>query len=150
MFQALQGAARMALQVGAHPAQIKDAVTSKSCCLRVFTRRLTITSTWWLHDCRSVGSGRWEGPFNNRPSDSSGHGTRERTRTAKTIATNPNYERAIVIITEKLTTPRRYWMTATMELVAEARAEPSRPGAFAEPTTLEPPWILQSELFKRI
>ena len=95
----------MALQVGAHPAQIKDAVTSKSCCLRVFTRRLTITSTWWLHDCRSVGSGGWEGPFNNRPSDSSGHGTRERTRTAKTIGTNPNYERAIV---KKVTTVYHY------------------------------------------
>ena len=34
-------------------------------------------------------------------------------------------------------------MTATIELVAAAKLEPSRPGPVAEPATKEPPWILQ-------
>ena len=38
-----------------------------------------------------------------------------------------------------LTAPNRCWTTATMELVAIARFEPSRPGAEAEPMMKEPP-----------
>ena len=42
-----------------------------------------------------------------------------------------------------LTAPRRYWITATIELVAVAKFEPSSPGNVADPRVNEPPWILR-------
>ena len=46
----------------------------------------------------------------------------------------------------ELTAPKRYCMTTTMELVEMASLEPSRPAPDAEPTTKDPPWILQNLL----
>ncbi len=45
-----------------------------------------------------------------------------------------------------LTAPRRYWMTATIDLVATASLDPSSPGPVAEPPVKEPPWILRAKV----
>src|ERR1700675_3680513 len=58
---ALQGAARMVLQTGAHPAQIKDTVTSK--CTHV---RYSVADPNYLHSARRLHNrrfactGRWQ------------------------------------------------------------------------------------------
>lgn len=57
----LQGAARMALQPGAHPAQIKDAVTSTSFCYPSHFTQLShfCPSSWRLYHCWTIDIGRW-------------------------------------------------------------------------------------------
>ena len=65
-FLALQGAARMVLQGGTHPAQLKDSVTSKRgypCAPYVYFS--TIASPGWMHHCRIIGIRRWKGSFND-------------------------------------------------------------------------------------
>jgi pyrroline-5-carboxylate reductase len=57
---AFQGAARMALQPGAHPAQIKDSVTSKvSRSAGSAPRLIFLCSPGRVHHCRALGDGRW-------------------------------------------------------------------------------------------
>jgi len=65
-FLALQGAARMVLQGGTHPAQLKDSVTSK--CGWPCARHgcySTVASPGWMHHCRIIGIRRWKGSFDD-------------------------------------------------------------------------------------
>lgn len=58
----MQGAARMVMQTGMHPAAIKDSVTSTpSLSLLFITDEDAMNSTGRMHDCRSIGVGGWKG-----------------------------------------------------------------------------------------
>ena len=50
-----------------------------------------------------------------------------------------NQRNARDAIEGRLTTPRRYWITATTAPVDCAKSEPSRPGALAPPSVNDPP-----------
>ena len=72
---ALQGAARMTLGAGTHPAQLKDAVTSKD--IRPQTVVLftdLFPSSGWMYHRWFARFGRWKGPFDNCPSHSDCNG----------------------------------------------------------------------------
>jgi len=60
---ALQGAARMALQPEAHPAQIEDSVASELGQRLIpkvfFARSRVLISSWWLYHRRSAYPGGW-------------------------------------------------------------------------------------------
>jgi hypothetical protein len=55
----------MALQPGAHPAQIRDAVTSE-CYLEPLLPLPDYDSAWWMYYRRFVGSRRWQNTFHDR------------------------------------------------------------------------------------
>ena len=74
---ALQGAARMVLQGGAHPAQIKDSVTSMWIRLHALMNAniYSFPSAWRMYHCRSTGIRRWKSSLHYSSSYPNCYGT---------------------------------------------------------------------------
>jgi pyrroline-5-carboxylate reductase len=76
---AMQGAARMVIQSGMHPAAIKDSVTSESYIMKDFVQQnidlflqIVLCSTGWVYNSWSLDAGRWAPKIDSSSNHSGG------------------------------------------------------------------------------